>query len=73
MDPTDFDNVKFNQKRDRQILFILSAICMVLEGIWDMISAPPAGTKVKKRSVLSSSQDDVAPPAKEKTRREKIE
>jgi len=36
MDPTDWDNVKFNQKRDRQIIFICAGIVWILETIWDM-------------------------------------
>lgn len=55
MDPTDFENVKYNQKRDRQILFILAAIVWILEMIWDMITAAPAGTKTKKKSIISTS------------------
>jgi len=44
-----------------------------------MISAPAAGTKIKKRSIIgsasSSSKDDVASPTKKdkKEKREKIE
>lgn len=75
MDPTDWDNVKFNQKRDRQIIFIIAGFVFILESIWDMIQAPPAGTKVKKRSIISSSKDDVSSSKtkKDKKEREKIE
>ena len=73
MDPTDWENVKFNQKRDRQIIFIIAGFVFILESIWDMMQAPPAGTKVKKRSIISSSKDDVASKKKDKKEREKIE
>lgn len=45
MDPLDWDNVKLNQKTDRQIIFICAFIAWILEYIWDLISAPAAGEK----------------------------
>ena len=38
MDPTDYDNItSFHQKRDRQIIFLVGIIMMILESAWDMI------------------------------------
>lgn len=39
MDPTDWDNVKLNQKTDRQIIFIVAFICWILEYAWDLVCA----------------------------------
>ena len=46
MDPTDWDNVKLNQKTDRQIIFIVAFICWILEYAWDLACAKsPAAQK----------------------------
>jgi len=36
MDPLDWDNIKLNQKTDRQIIFIVSFIVWILEYIYDI-------------------------------------
>jgi len=51
MDPYDFENIKLNQKTNRQILFIFAGIVWVLETIWDYIAAAiwPAKEEKKKK------------------------
>jgi len=73
MDPLDFDNIKYNQKRDRQILFILCAIVWILEMIWDALMSEPAAAKTKKKSIIAAKKDASAAIKKEKNKREKIE
>jgi hypothetical protein len=36
MDPLDWDNIKLNQKTDRQIIFIVAFIVWILEYIYDL-------------------------------------
>jgi hypothetical protein len=35
MDPTDFTEVKLNQKTDRQIMFLIAMVVGLVEWIWD--------------------------------------
>lgn len=72
MDPTDFENIKFGQKTDRQILFIIAGIVWIGEGLWDLLFPAPAEQK-KKKSIISTSKNDVKPPPAEKKKRDKIE
>lgn len=71
MDPLDFDNqVFYGQKTDRQILFILAGIMWVLETIYDMIVASICPKQVKKKkSIISSSKDDVKKSAGEEAKK----
>lgn len=53
-DPTDFENLKLNQKTNRQIIFIVAGFVWILEFIWDLIVAatcPPK--KEKPKSILN--------------------
>ena len=59
MDPYDFENIKLNQKTNRQILFIFAGIVWVLETAWDYISAaiwPPKEEKKKKAKSFMSKE-----------------
>jgi len=45
MDPLDWDNIKLNQKTDRQIIFIVSILMWIIEYAYDLACSAPAGTK----------------------------
>lgn len=49
MDPTDFTEVKLNQKTDRQILFLFAMFVWVVETLWDMVKAPEKTKKIKSK------------------------
>ena len=77
IDPLDAENIKPNQKTDRQILFILAAVWWILETAWGFISpAAPVKTKSKikgsKKKTESEEKPDEAD-TKQKSKREKIE
>ena len=40
VDPKDVENIKPNQKTDRQILFLLVLVVLALETLWDMVKVP---------------------------------
>lgn len=77
MDPLDWDNVKLNQKTDRQIIFIVSFIVWILEFIYDFAcgSSPEAQKAAAPKSFLkkkAAATEDKKAPAK-KERGDKIE
>jgi len=80
MDPYDWDNVKLNQKTDRQIIIIVSLIIYLLEYVWDLISGalcPPSDAKkaaAKPKSFLKKpAATEEKKPAPKKARGDKIE
>jgi len=76
LDPLDAENIKPNQKTDRQILFIIAAVWWVVETAWGFISpAAPAKTKSKIRGSKkkTESEEKSNDDTKQKSKREKIE
>ena len=76
MDPTDWDNVKLNQKTDRQIIFIVAFICWILEYVWDLACAKsPEAKKLNapKSFIKKSSAGEEKKTNAKKTRGDKIE
>ena len=77
MDPYDFENIKLNQKTNRQILFIFAGIVWVLETLWDVIAAKiwPAQEEKKKKpkSFLSKKKKKAEKEEEEKEGEEKTE
>ena len=73
-----YNNVSLHQKRDRQIIFIITMLFWIVETIYETLTAPPAGQKKKSKSIISSSFNDVQPEegtksTPQKAKREKIE
>jgi hypothetical protein len=59
LDPLDAENIKPNQKTDRQILFIFAAVWWVVETAWGFISpAAPAKTKSKIRGSKKKTESE---------------
>jgi len=71
MDPYDWDNVKLNQKTDRQIIFIVAIILWILEYAYDLACAPSPAAK-KAAAPKSFLKKKAEAPAK-KQRGDKIE
>jgi hypothetical protein len=63
-DNTDYKNIaSLHQKRDRQIIFLFSALMMIFEWVWDLFfSNPEEKKKSKVKSKISSSVKDVKKP-----------
>ena len=55
LDEMDAKNIKFHQKINRQILFIVALIVWVIEFIWDMIF-PSKPEEKKKKSILKKAK-----------------
>ena len=76
VDPLDLENVKPNQKTDRQILFWIAVIVWVFETIWDLVfpakqtktKSKIGGGKKKKTAETEEPKSDT-----KKSKREKIE
>ena len=77
MDPLDWDNVKLNQKTDRQIIFLVSFILWIVEYIYDLTcGASPAEKKAAApKSFLKkkATADSAAKTPTKKARGDKIE
>ena len=74
MNPYDWDNIKLNQKSDRQIIFIVAGILWFLETIYDYITAPAPGTKKVPAAKSFLKKDTATSQTKDKrSEREKIE
>ena len=59
MDPLDWDNVKLNQKTDRQIIFIVSFILWIIEYAYDLAcgASPAAQKAAAPKSFLAKKAD----------------
>ena len=55
MDPTDFENIKYNQKTNRQIMFLVACIVWVVEFVYDM-AFPGKPEEKKKKSILKKAK-----------------
>lgn len=76
MDPYDWDNVKLNQKTDRQIIFIVSFLFWAIEYIYDLATAPAPGAKkpnATKSFLKKAPAKEEKKPAAKKARGDKIE
>jgi hypothetical protein len=77
MDPLDWDNVKLNQKTDRQIIFLVSFILWIVEYAYDLAcgSSPEAKKAAAPKSFLKkkATADSAAKTPTKKARGDKIE
>jgi hypothetical protein len=77
IDPADLENIKPNQKTDRQILFWIALAVWIFETIWDLVfPQKPQKKKSKIGSTKKKSDSDEkveAAPADTKKKRDKIE
>ena len=56
MDPTDFTEVKLNQKTDRQIMFLIAMVVGIVEWVWDQVSAAKGVKPKKTKSVIGGKK-----------------
>ena len=79
VDPKDYENIKPNQKTDRQILFWMALFWWVVETIWEMVfPAKPTKTKSKikgskKKTEAEAEEKPTDTNDTKKSKREKIE
>jgi hypothetical protein len=72
MDPYDWDNLKLNQKTDRQIIFIVAFILWIVEYAYDLACAPSPAAKKAAAPKSFLKKAEKKEPAK-KQRGDKIE
>ena len=79
IDPKDMENVKPNQKTDRQILFWIAVIVWIIETAWDFAFPEKPKKKKskiggsKKKSTSDETPEEPKSDTKNKSKREKIE